>query len=125
MEIKQQSFAFLYVLQTIIQTIKREHASKNVHQIMELMEHLVTTPQEFVNKFVRNQMHMQILKLSIDTVYYNVLKVRVNHLLIHQQKHVSVSVLYFQDFLLRLQLLLVLINAYRLISEIRTLNDAN
>jgi len=89
------------------------------------MEHLVTTPQEFVNKFVRNQMHMQILKLSIDTVYYNALKVRVNHLLIHQQKHVSVSVLYFQDFLLLLQLLLVLINAYHLISEIQTLSDVN
>lgn len=88
MEIKQQSFVFLYVLRTIIQMIKQEHASKNVHQIMELMEHLEITPQEFVNKFVRNRMHMQILKLSIDPAYYNALKVRVNHLLTHQQKHV-------------------------------------
>ena len=88
MEIKQQSFVFLYVLQATILTIKQDIVSKNVHQIMVIMELLVTTLQESVNKFVYNQMHMLTLKLSIDSVYWNVLKVQVSHLLIHQQKHV-------------------------------------
>lgn len=86
MGMRQLIFVFLYVLQTIFQMIKHEHVFKNVHRIMELMEHLVTIQQEFVNKFVLNPMHLQIPKLLTDTVYPNVLKVQVNHLLIHLQK---------------------------------------
>ena len=122
---RQLNFVFLYVLQTIFQMIKHEHVFKNVHRIMELMEHLVTIQQEFVNKFVLNPMHLQIPKLLIDTVYPNVLKVRVNHLLILLQKLVWVNVLFFQIFLLKLKLLLALQNVFHHILEIQTPIDVN
>lgn len=86
MEMKQQDYVFLHVLQAILQMIKQEHVFINVHQIMVPMAHLATIQQEYAKRYAQSLMHMQILKQSIDIVSLNALKVLVNLLQIHPLK---------------------------------------